>query len=362
MATVFDYIDKYKETFLEKEFNEIDNLIFTRFAYIKFDGIIKKDERIYLIDAYKRYILEEAITFDKDSVTLFEKLAYSPRYKDLVIGNYESITCKDLEEQFAAITIYLPDESMYIAFRGTDSSLVGIKEDFNMTYMVHIPSQKDSVKYLMNVSKDNDYKIRVGGHSKGGNLAMYSSVFCDKTCRDKIIGIYNVDGPGFFNEILESNEYKEILNRTYTYVPQTSIIGMLLYHEEECVVVKSNKSLIMQHDVLSWEVNDDKLTRLNSVNKKSKYIDDVMSSLLLLPNEDKKRFFDVFYQILSSTGAKTMKDLSQAKIKSIKDILENYKKLNEEDKKIFIKVWKEIIKTAKTNISNCLPLKKEKVQ
>lgn len=362
MATVFDYIDKYKEPFLKKEFNEIDNLIFSRFVYIKFDGILQKNERLYLHELYKKYMLEEPLFFDKDAITLFEKMAYSPRYKDLVIGNYESITCSKTEEQFAAITIYLPDESMYVAFRGTDSSLVGIKEDFNMTYMVHIPSQKDSVKYLMDVSKNNDYKIRVGGHSKGGNLAMYASIFCDKECRDKIIGIYNIDGPGFFNEILDSNEYREILDRTFTYVPQTSIIGMLLYHREECIVVKSRKSLIMQHDVLSWEVSDDKLTRLNSVNKKSKYIDDVMSSLLLLPDEDKKRFFEILYQMLLSTGAKTMRDLALVKIKNAKELLENYKKLSEEDKKVFIKVWKEIIKTAKLNISNYLPLKKDKVK
>jgi len=359
MAQVFDYIDRYNISFIDKEFNEIDNLIFSRFVYMIFDGILSFDEKLTISDAYKKYTDINPNFHDKVTLKLFEKMASSNRYKDLIIGNYLSITSDSLEKQFAAITFYLPDSSVYISFRGTDSSFIGIKEDFNMTYMSHIASQIDSVKYLENVISNNNNKIRLGGHSKGGNLAMYASIFCKEKYRKRIIAIYNNDGPGFFDEVIENPKYQEILDRTYTYVPESSIIGMLLYHKEKVIVVKSKKSLIMQHDLFSWEIDDDKFVRACSVNKKSKYIDDVMSSLLLMPNCEKEKFFNILYQIIAVSGAKTVRELSNQKVKSAKEILANYKKLNEEEKETFIKVWKEIIKVARLNIKNYLPKRKK---
>lgn len=361
MSSVFSYIDKYNISFLEKNFTEVDNLIFSKFSYIKFDGLLSFDEKISISDLYKKYVSYEYFPFDKDTMKLFNKLATSNRYSSLIVGNYLSTLSDSEEKQFGAITIYLPNNIIYVSFRGTDNTLIGIKEDFNMTYMSYVPSQIDSVKYLEKVSALNDYKIIVGGHSKGGNMAMYSASFCNQSCRDRIIGIYNNDGPGFFDEVLDSKGYQEILDKVYTFVPQTSIIGMLLNHREKYTVVKSRKSLIMQHDLLSWEIDDDKFVKFSSVNKKSKYIDEVMSELLKISKEEKKQFFEIIYQMLTSTGASTINELSNQKVKNAKEILNSYKKLDDDDKQVFIKIWKEIIKMAKSNIVHYLPkIKKDK--
>lgn len=154
MSSVFDYIKKYDNSFLEKELNEVDSLIFSRFAYIKLDGVISFDEKMVLSDLYKKYISMELNSTDKDTMRLFEKLAGSKRYSSLIVGNYLSSISDSLEKQFGAVTIYLPCDIMYISFRGTDNTLVGIKEDFNMTYMPHVPSQVESVKYLERVLEE----------------------------------------------------------------------------------------------------------------------------------------------------------------------------------------------------------------
>ena len=361
MATVFDYIKKYNVSFIEKEFNEVDNIIFSRFVYVIFDEVLANKEKLSLKDLYKKYKDINPYFHDKKTLKLFEEMSFSNRYKDLFVGNYLSITSNELEKQFAAITIYLPDDSIYISFRGTDSSLVGIKEDFNMSYMSHVPSQIDSVKYLEDVAKNNNYKIRVGGHSKGGNMAMYASIFCKEEYKPRIIEIYNNDGPGFFSEIINTQKYQEIVDKTFSYIPQTSIIGMLLYHKEKVNIVKSNKTFITQHDLLTWEIKDDKLVTLEENDKKSKYIDNIMSEFILLPKEERQEFFEIMYQLITINGATTVRDLSNQKIKSAKEMLAKYKKLNEDEKKLFIKIWKEIIKIAKSNIRNYLPkIKKEK--
>ncbi len=364
---IFDYVERNTKTFEEASFNEIDNLVFSRLAYFKFDGILAFDEKTSISEAYHRFLFfkkmnAENISFDRKTVKFFEKVAKSKRFKDVLIGNYVNVINVLLEKQFSALTFYLPG-FIYVCFRGTDETLVALKEDFNMTYMVHIPSQKESVKYLENIAKRNRCNVMIGGHSKGGNLAMYSAIFCKNKYKKRIVAVYNNDGPGFFNEIIESKKYRQILDKIYTYVPQTSIIGMLLYHREKIIVIKSNRSLIMQHDPDSWKIDivNCQFVRMRSINKKSQYIDKVMSSLVLMSDERKKQFFEILYQILTSTGARTVKDLSKEKIKNIKELLAHYRKLNPEDKMLFISVWKEIIRVARLNISSYLPKKKEKV-
>lgn len=360
MSSIFNYIIKYNVDFDEKSFNEVDNLIMSCFSYINFDGILSFKDKITVKDLYRKFLDNNIKVRNKNIYKLFQLMACSNRYSSLLVGNYESILDKSIEKQFAAITFFLKKDLVYISYRGTDDSLIGIKEDFNMTYMLKIPSQRESVKYIEKVLKNNDCLAIVGGHSKGGNLAIYASSFCKAKYRKRIIKIYNNDGPGFFSKIINSRKYNESLFKMITFVPETSIIGMLLNHKEEFIVVKSNKKLIMQHDLFSWKIYDDGFEKLKMVNKKSQFINDVMSTIVLIPKKDKKKFFDIIYQILISTNIKTMEELSREKVKNIKLIINGYKNLNDEEKKFFISIWKEIIRVGKYNIKKYLPKIKNK--
>ncbi len=359
MPSIFDYIKKYDVSFLEKSFTEIDNIIFSRFSYLKFDNILSFNDKISIKNLYKKYTSMNIKT-DYNTYDLFKVMATSKRFSSLIVGNYYSIIDDSLEKQFSAITIFLPGNLLYISFRGTDNTLIGIKEDFNMTYMINIPSQFESVNYLEKVLSNNSYFAIVGGHSKGGNLAMYSSIFCKKKYQERIIKIYNNDGPGFFNEIVTNPKYEKNLDKIITFVPETSIIGMLLNHKEEFIAVKSRKSLILQHDLFSWEIDDDKLIRVKSVNRKSKYIDDIMTSLLNISIEERKKFFDIIYQILISTGVSSIDDLTKEKIKNVKIFINSYKKLSNGEKEFFIKIWKKIVVVATNNIKTYLIVRKKK--
>lgn len=157
------------------------------------------------------------------------------------ITNYINKIDSESEKQFSAITILMPDDTIYISFRGTDNTLIGWKEDFNMTFQTKVPSQLDAVQYVKQIAKKYKNLIRIGGHSKGGNLAVYAASFCSKTIQERIINVYNNDGPGFHEDVINNIEYKKMLPKVHTYVPQSSIIGRLLYHEENYTVVQSTR-------------------------------------------------------------------------------------------------------------------------
>lgn len=244
MPNIFDYL-KWRDIPIEKiEQNEVDNLILSRISYFPFDGILDKGEKITLKEAYDRYLRKKKKThfLQKEDKELFEVISNSIRFKDIFISNY--INKVDLleEKQFSAITFFLPDDTIYVAFRGTDDTLVGWKEDLNMSYSEYIPAQEDAVKYLEDIARRNKLPLIVGGHSKGGNLAIYASAFCKESIKSRIMRIYNNDGPGFSKNVVENKKYKNIVEKIYTYIPQTSIIGRLLNHEGKATIIKSTQT------------------------------------------------------------------------------------------------------------------------
>ena len=245
MANIFDYMQwRDLEITKQVEFNEIDNLILSRLSYFPLDGLFIDNEKIQLNQIYKKYKERRIVghILQKEDLKLFPILASSIRFGNILLSDYINKIDSKLEKQFSAITIYLPDETMYVAFRGTDNTIIGWKEDFNMSFSKLVPAQTDAVNYLESVAKKYKNRIRVGGHSKGGNLAVYAAAFCNKHVKDKIINVYNNDGPGFCDEVVNSEQYKEIIDRVHTYIPQTSIIGRLLNHEEETIILKSTQT------------------------------------------------------------------------------------------------------------------------
>ncbi len=202
MPNIFDYM-KWRDLPLKKvEFNEIDNLILSRVSYFPFDELIKDEEKITLKEAYDRYKKinkKKEITFlQKEDKDLFKILANSVRFSDIFISDYVNKINIEEEKQFSAITIFLQDDNIYVSYRGTDNTVIGWKEDLNMSFSNLVRSQVEAVNYLDNIAKKYKNKIIVGGHSKGGNLAIYASVFCKDKYKKRIIKVYNNDGPRIY--------------------------------------------------------------------------------------------------------------------------------------------------------------------
>jgi len=186
---------------------------------------------------------------------MLRKLMTSPRFRNMTLNGYTALLDDSIEQQFAALTIDLGNGSIYISFRGTDDTIVGWKEDLNMGFLEEIPSQKQAVEYVARVARQySDKTIRIGGHSKGGNLAVYSAAKSSGEIQERIVAVHNNDGPGFAWDISETPGHKRIASRIHTILPQTSVVGMLMEHEKRYQVVHSTYDGLYQHDGFSWQV------------------------------------------------------------------------------------------------------------
>lgn len=353
MANIFDYIEWRGDLDITLDgFNEIDSLILSRLSYLPFDGLFDDNEEITIEESYTRFrkVNKKVKYLWKDDEELFPVLANSKRFGKMKVSNYINKIDVKQEKQFSAITINMPDKTIYISYRGTDNTVVGWKEDFNMSFSELVPSQTAAKDYLEKVAKKFRKQIRVGGHSKGGNLAVYASAFCNPKIQERIINVYNNDGPGFNDKVVKSKEYKKILSRVHTYIPKSSIIGRLLNHKEETTIVESTQTGIMQHDLYTWQMIGTKFVE-TELTDSSEFIDETVTKWLKEGTpEQREKFFDIFFEILSTTEVKTLSEFSENKFTNALTMLKTYRNVDEESKEILTKTLSSFLSTAKNNI------------
>lgn len=355
MPNIIDYVKNIGNKTLEQlEFNEVDNLILSRFAYFPFDNIMEQDEVLTIKELSERFEkanIEEMEILWKDDIELFPLMGKSKRFGEMLATKYINKIDKIQEKQFSAITVLMPDDTIFISYRGTDYTLIGWKEDLYMTFKNHIESQKDAVKYLQIIAEKYPKKIRLGGHSKGGNLAIYAATFIEDEIKDRIINIYNNDGPGFNEEITKTKEYKKIIRKAHTYIPQSTIIGRLLNQEGEYSVVKSKQIGIMQHELYSWQIIDDKFEYLEDLTKQSKIAEKTIKGWMnSIEPQKRKQFIDVLFEMLSKTESETFIELKNNWRANSKTILSLYKKLDNETKQVINQTLIQLFRIAKNNI------------
>ena len=353
MANVFDYLEWRDLSLKNVEFNEIDGLILSCISYFPFDNLIKENEEKTLNEIYNKYIkINSCLKMrKKEDDEFFPKLAESKRFGNIKLTKFVSKLDEIQEKQFAVITAILPDDTIFISYRGTDDTIIALKEDLNMSYSEIIPAQTDAVDYLERVaSKYRKMKIRLGGHSKGGNLAVYAAAFCKREIQDRIINVYNNDGPGFCDKVVESENYNNILNRVNTFVPQSSIIGRLLNHSEKITTIKSVEMGIMQHNIYTWQLLGDKFIK-DELTNSSEFVDKTITDWLKAVDvNQRKKFIDTLFEILNATGAKTIADIETNKFETAKIILKTYKNIDEESKEILNKTLNVLFSVAKSNV------------
>lgn len=362
MANIFEYLDWRGDISFEADpFNAVDNLVLSWMAYVHMDDIMPCgicNVSVSVKDAIEKffqiYDLEEKLqeySLTKTSALLFHKLADCPRFSNMRIVNYVNNISEELQKQFSAMTIEVDKDTLYIAYRGTDDTIVGWREDFNMSFLPDIPSQMDAAKYLQDTLRNRSEKVILGGHSKGGNLAVYAAMKSPKEIKDRIIIAYNNDGPGFLNNILQSEEYQEILPKVRTIVPESSVIGMLLGHEEEYEIVRSSQRGIMQHDAGSWEVRRNDFVYLDSLSNASKFLNASLKKWVAgLDEEQRKKFVDSLFQMLEASGAKTTGELYALGLKNLGNARKVFGSMSAEDKQQFMLVVKSLFDIVNQNM------------
>lgn len=237
--------------------------------------------------------------------------------------------------QFMALTIDIGNKTLFISFRGTDDTLVGWKEDFMMSVLDVVPSQREGLRYFNNVADLHpEHKLYLGGHSKGGNVAVYAGIYSKIKNKSRIVKIYNNDGPGFRETLIETKNYLSIADKIVTFVPQSSIIGMLLEHEENYQVIQSSQKGIMQHDGFSWEVCGNSFIYLKSVTKESIIADKAIKNFLNgISVERREEFTNALFEILSAKEFTTLTDIRDGRWKAFMSMIKAYDALDAEIKK-----------------------------
>lgn len=328
---IIDYIKKNKfKTLKDLPFNEIDNLILSLLPYINFEGIVPsfKNGKITLKEAAEKISDKKKNyrgLFISNTFKMLQVMKNSLRYQDIQLYNYMNVVNDDM--QFGALTMKLSDKSIFVAFAGTDSSIIGWEEDFKMTYLYPGASQKYASIYLNKAIGLLDKKVRVGGHSKGGNLAICATMNAHFWIRKKVVKINNFDGPGFLKKEIESKEYKKIEPRIKMYVPKESIIGMLLYSTPNYVVVKSKGINILQHDAFNWQCKDKTFIRDNQSKRSQNLKEKLTKKLEKLPLNERINLVTNLFNIFKNTN---IKDTKEIKIKEIFKLIKEFKKLDKE--------------------------------
>lgn len=362
MSNIVDYIKWRGDLSLEvSPLNEIDNLILSRISYLPFERINFKDKDSFVELADQFLELKKEDFHQIDDIMLVEELSKSIRFKNLLFSDYFDKIDPLEEIQFSAITIWLPNNEIFVSYRGTDATLVGWKEDFNMSFMSNVPSQIEGVKYLENIARKYPRKkIRIGGHSKGGNVAVYSGIFCNNKIKNRIIEIINADGPGFDSSIIKTGEYRDILNRIHTYIPQSSVIGRLLEHEEEYKIVESIQKGIMQHDIYSWQVEGPKIVSISENTNGSEIVNGVVRSWLKNTTpEQRKNFINIIYDVVSTTNVSSIHDLSMGLLKNIGIVVDTYKNIDENEKREIKEILKILVKTSFHTLKEEIPIHRD---
>lgn len=356
MSNIIDYVRWRGDIeFSYDGFNEIDNVILSRLSYFDFAKCFEKyEDEILLDEAYRKYSKlspQEKTILWKEDDELFPLMAISKRYQNLKITRYVNNIDEKKQEQFSAVTIIMPDGSIFVSYRGTDNTIVGWKEDFNLSFLDDVPAQLESIKYLEEVaSVYKDKKIRLGGHSKGGNLAIYAASF-SKGLENRIVEVYNNDGPGLSSEACARKGYQKAVKKIHTYIPQSSVVGRLLSHEEKYSVVKSTQTGIMQHDVFSWQVERNELIHLDEVDNGSEIIDKTLKNWLKeVEPKEREKFIDTLFGLLADTEGTTLADLRKNWLNNAKIVINNYKNVDEDTKENLNRAIKVLWKSLKENI------------
>lgn len=341
MGNIMDYISWRGDlSFEQSQFNEVDNLILACFSYVNLDGIsaVTKQKGIGLKKLTKEFMklhtmkeLEADKSFIRLAPFMMMKMAKSVRFGKCVVRNYVNDIVTEAEQQFAAMEIVLEDGTSYVSFRGTDDTIIGWKEDFNLSTGV-VPAQKRAIEYLQKISEHTDGMLRVGGHSKGGNLAIYGSVMC-KSAHEKILEIYSNDGPGFSREFQELPETKEMMPKIIRIIPEYSIIGTILEHEKEPVIVASSSKGLLQHDGFSWEVQGPALVRRDSLNKTAlRFIEILHKWIDGMDMEQKRLLIEDLFATLQASGYENLSEVQSGGLKSLAAMVKRVEKFAPESR------------------------------
>lgn len=349
MANIFDYLkDVEYDSFYDLTLNELDILALTELTYLSFDELVSEDP-LPILDLAPLIPREPSMLTNKNRLQLLDELAQHKRFKNCKLSHFINDIDPELQKQFAAMTYQITLDTYLIVFRGTDDSIIGWKEDFHMTYMKEIPAQNHALQYLKGfITEYPNQKIILAGHSKGGNLAIYAASHLEADSQENISAVYTFDSPGLHKELTQTDAYHHILKKTKVFVPQGSIIGMMLEIPEQKKVVKSNAlGGLAQHDTFSWQIENKHFVQMEETNSDSQQVDTTFKEWVnTVPDEELETYFDLFFGTILEAGITSINDLSSFKIiEHIHQLFIQIQALSPEEREIMGRLTQLLIDT-----------------
>ena len=352
-TTVTDYLTWRGDIPLSVDpFNEVDNLVLCIISYLnfrRFPELLTRDPRqaVPLGDICRKLTPEdEQMGLSQLSyIPVAQQAAQTERFAGVRMFGFEDRSDEEAQMQFAAISFLLPDKSVFIAFRGTDTSLVGWKEDFNMSYLESVPAQVRAAEYTAEIMKRcRFHKVRIGGHSKGGNLAAWAGLHLPHKDYGRLLDVYNNDGPGFSRSMTQQPEYALLKEKMHTFIPESSIVGVLLEHCEDYTVIASTARSVMQHEALSWCAERNRFIHLEERSPMGRRSDDVLRDWIgSMTPQERKDFTDAFFEILSMGGkARTLDDVQEMGLGGAVALVKEYAGADEKTRRILAEIFRRL--------------------
>ena len=350
MANLLDYLDWRGDlTLKQAPFCEVDNLILAELSFLNFSGIVPgpgEGRGITISRAAELFFaaqpagekIDMGVLVPADIPELLRKMAVSNRFSRMKLNGFVNRLDTENAEQFAALTVETGDGMIYLSFRGTDDTLTGWKEDVMLAYLPEVPAQRQAVAYAQQMAQQYPRRrLRMGGHSKGGNLAIWAGVFVPPNIQRRIVRVWSNDGPGFLADLRKLPEYQCLAIRIESIVPESSVVGMLLNHEENQIIVESSQSGLLQHDGFSWMVMGDHFLRIESLSRKSRISDLALKEWVdRMSVEQKVRFVNGLFDVLSASGAETLTDLKDEKLKNAAAMIRAMKDMEKDTREALI--------------------------
>ena len=358
MKNMLDYIKEFGHlSFEERDFSEIDALVLTELEYLPLEKVVPSDENgedFVTVKEIAEYMQEhKQELFDENPMMITQErhevsqvIADAPRFQSLKFFGVVSVWDKDTTKQFAAITVEVEPSVRLVVFRGTDDTLIGWKEDFLMTYSPLVAAQTDAKEYLAKQASLWDGDLMISGHSKGGNLAIYAAATQEEDVQLRIVDIFCFDSPGLYRSVLETKGYQNIVPLAMRYIPQDSLVGLMLESEVPYVIVKSNATGAMQHSAMTWEIEDGQFIKMEKLTKNSQLNDQTFKKWTeSVSDEELELFWNVFFELLFSVGIDTVNDLYGQFMHYVQEFLKAAGDMDEEKRELLTRIALLLVST-----------------
>ena len=358
--SVFQYLRWRGDlSFDERELNEVDALLFSAIIYEEYDHILTDQKAMTLkevadvfFSTHNEEDLKERVTFTNRSYEILKAAASTNRFGSLILSNYVNEIDDELDIQFCAMTIEHKNKWKYIVYRGTDDTLVGWKEDFQMTYKTEVPSQRKAVEYVHRIFNQDTFITKVfqsidyyiGGHSKGGNLAIYAAGHVSKTIQKRIVRIDNFDGPGFSQNIWNEPSMNAIVDKIHTYIPEQSFFGRMFIHKGQTTIIKAKQFGLLQHSCFNWHIGVGQFIYGDSLSESSdKAVEELNLLLDGMNDAERENLIEGLFDIFLELGIHNFYDISQLDLNQTLKVLKELSELDNKEKKFMIELIKIII-------------------